>query len=65
MLGKKTEKYYRCKGCGFEFSNLDASRLCSNCFACSGCEIYRCPACGAEVEVRPVKQMTRGRGSSC
>jgi len=63
MFGKKPEKYYRCKTCGYEFSNLDASRVCSNCFACSGCEIYNCPACGAEVVIKPVKSVTRGRQS--
>jgi predicted Zn-ribbon and HTH transcriptional regulator len=56
MLGQKKEKYYRCTNCGFEFSNLDVSRVCSNCFACTGCEIYTCPNCEIEVVVKPMKQ---------
>ncbi len=53
--GKKKEKLYPCKNCGFIFSNLDAERVCSNCFACTGCEIYNCPSCGEEVIVKPIK----------
>ena len=60
MLGTgKKEKYYSCTSCGYEFSNLDAGRACSNCFACTGCEIYYCPSCNEEVEIKPKKPMGR------
>lgn len=57
---RKLKKFYRCGACGFEFANLDTQRVCSNCFACSACEIYTCPACDSEVVVKPVKKMKRG-----
>jgi hypothetical protein len=57
--GGRKAKYYTCPACGFDFSNLDADRECSNCFACTGCEIYYCPSCRKEVEVIPKKAMTR------
>ncbi len=57
--GGKKEKYYTCTACGFDFSNLDAERVCSNCFACTGCEIYYCPLCRQEVEIKPKKPMSR------
>ncbi len=57
MFTQKKEKFYRCKTCGFEFSNLDVERVCSNCFACTGCEVYTCPSCGSEVVVKPMKKM--------
>jgi len=56
FTGKK-EKIYTCKTCGFQFSNLDVEKTCSNCFACSGCEIYICPSCKNEVVILPVKPM--------
>ncbi len=56
MLGKKKEKLYTCKNCNFRFSNLDVMRTCSNCFACTGCEIYTCPACHNEVIVKEMKK---------
>jgi predicted RNA-binding Zn-ribbon protein involved in translation (DUF1610 family) len=55
--GRKKENHYSCTGCGFLYSNLDASRVCSNCFACTGCEIYLCPSCGEEVVFKPKKPM--------
>lgn len=55
MLGQKKEKLYKCRECGFEFSNLNVSRTCSNCFACTGCEIYICPSCNSEVVIKPIK----------
>jgi hypothetical protein len=59
MIGGKKEKKYNCSACDFQFSNLDVDRVCSNCFACSGCEIYMCPNCGKEVTVKPIKKMKR------
>lgn len=56
--GGKKEKFYQCKSCGFAFSSLDAQRACSNCFACTGCEIYICPKCGDEVEIKPMQKMS-------
>ncbi len=59
MIGPgKKEKFYQCSSCGFRFSNLDVDRMCSNCFACTGCEIYLCPGCSSEVEVKPMKKMS-------
>lgn len=58
MIGSiKKEKFYTCNECGFEFSNLDVPRSCSNCFACTGCEIYICPSCREEVVIKPIKKM--------
>jgi RNA polymerase subunit RPABC4/transcription elongation factor Spt4 len=31
-------------------------RTCSNCFACTGCEIYTCPGCGTELIVKSKKE---------
>ena len=59
MIRGKTEKFYECKSCGFKFSNLMVSRVCNNCFACTGCEIYFCPSCAAEVTVKPIRKMQR------
>ncbi len=56
ILGQKNEKIYKCDSCGFKFSNLDVRRTCSNCFACTGCEIYICPECNAEVVIKPIKK---------
>lgn len=56
MLGKRIEKHYKCNKCGFTFTNLEVSRVCNNCFACTGCEIYVCPSCGQEVVIKAVKK---------
>jgi len=58
ILGKK-EKFYVCSACEFKFSNLDVDRTCSNCFACTGCEIYICPSCGEEVVIISMKPMKK------
>ena len=57
LTGAKREKFFTCEECGFEFSNLDVQRICSNCFACTGCEVYLCPGCGVEVVIKPLKKM--------
>jgi len=57
--GGKKEKFFECTDCGFRFSNLDVQRICSNCFACTGCEVYMCPECGSEVVITPMKKMKR------
>jgi hypothetical protein len=58
LSGKKKEKFFTCSNCGNSYSNLDAERVCSNCFACTGCEIYTCPACREEDVVKPKKPMS-------
>lgn len=60
MITTKREKKYVCNSCGFQFTNFEADRSCSNCFACTGCEIYNCPECGEEVVVTPMKPMKGG-----
>jgi len=45
-----------CYNCGLSFERDLDYRLCSNCFACSGCEIYTCPGCGTEIIVKPKKE---------
>lgn len=58
MLGSvKIEKFFTCTECSHIFSNFDADRVCSNCFACTGCIIYNCPSCGEEVVIKPQKPM--------
>lgn len=57
--GKKKEIFYHCSTCEFRFSNLDVPRNCSNCFACTGCEIYTCPSCGNEVVIKPMKPLKK------
>ena len=63
MISPKKEKFYSCNSCGFRFSNLDVDRTCSNCFACTGCEIYLCPTCGSEVIIKPVKPLKKLNGN--
>lgn len=57
MITKRKAIFYTCEKCGFKFSNLDLPRTCSNCFACTGCEIYICPVCENEVVIKPMKPM--------
>ncbi|MEZ5071992.1 MAG: hypothetical protein R2751_13790 [Bacteroidales bacterium] len=45
-----------CHHCGTSFERDRDYRHCSNCFACTGCEIYLCPSCGGEITVRPKEQ---------
>jgi len=45
-----------CHQCGTSLDRDFFNRLCSNCFACTGCEIYLCPECGTEILVKPKKQ---------
>ena len=48
-------KIYNCPFCKTEFEKRDAEKICSNCFACTGCEIFYCPYCGKEVVFKPIK----------
>jgi predicted RNA-binding Zn-ribbon protein involved in translation (DUF1610 family) len=59
MISSRREKIYTCNSCGFQFSNLDVDRNCSNCFACTGCEMYNCPSCGEEVVIKPMRQLKK------
>jgi len=59
MIKGKQKKNYTCNTCGFQFSNFDVQRACSNCFACTGCEIYICPSCQKEVVIIPMTPMKR------
>jgi hypothetical protein len=51
------DKEIICTQCNKAFEGSLYYRQCSNCFACTGCEIYTCPHCGATVEARPMKTM--------
>jgi len=57
---KPVLRIYSCEACEFRFTKEDAQRSCSNCFACTGCEIYLCPNCGKEVVIKPIKPMLKG-----
>jgi hypothetical protein len=46
-----------CSNCGKSFPRTSDYRHCSNCFACTGCEIYYCPYCDERIEIKPVKTM--------
>ena len=61
MFVPKKERVYTCKNCDSQFSNFDVPRTCSNCFACTGCEIYICPQCEEEVVIKAVKKRTVGK----
>ena len=60
MITGRKKKIYTCNSCSYQFSNLDLPRSCSNCFACTGCEIYICPQCENEVVITPMKPMKTG-----
>ncbi len=45
-----------CHECGTSFERDLAYQICSNCFACTGCEIYICPECAIEIVVKPKKE---------
>ncbi len=52
---KAPVKKYQCSHCLSVFDSGDAQKICSNCFACTGCETYCCPNCGEEVIIKPIK----------
>ncbi len=52
-----------CQNCGFSFQKGDLDRECSNCFACTGCEIYLCPSCQKEIVIKPIGQPRRRMSS--
>jgi hypothetical protein len=51
--------YIICDTCSCKFERGGTNKHCSNCFACSGCEIYYCPSCDREIVVTPVKRIRR------
>ncbi|WP_146260746.1 hypothetical protein [Breznakibacter xylanolyticus] len=57
----KTAPVLECPHCHSRFSKDDLEKYCSNCFSCTGCEIYECPTCRKLIEVRPVGKPMRGR----
>ena len=48
----KLIKIILCHNCGTSIERDLAYRNCSNCFACTGCEIYTCPECATELVVK-------------
>jgi len=52
------EEMIVCNVCKKSFDKEKARRKCSNCFACTGCEIYFCPFCNHVIEIKLPKKMT-------
>jgi hypothetical protein len=48
-----------CGSCGLIFERSKEYKFCSNCFACTGCEIYYCPDCEEEIIVTPVRKIAK------
>ncbi|HBH82657.1 MAG: hypothetical protein A2X05_00900 [Bacteroidetes bacterium GWE2_41_25] len=46
-----------CGSCSIKFERMKEYMHCSNCFACTGCEIYYCPQCDNEIVITPVRPM--------
>jgi hypothetical protein len=49
--------YIICDACSYRFERGGTNKHCSNCFDCTGCEIYYCPSCEEEIVVTPVKRI--------
>jgi hypothetical protein len=49
--------YIICGSCNLKFERSKEYKHCSNCFACTGCEVYYCPECDEEIVITPVKPM--------
>ncbi len=47
-----------CPKCKKEYAVRDLKRNCSNCFACTGCEVYLC-SCRGRIVVKPPREMKR------
>jgi hypothetical protein len=45
-----------CGNCQNSFPKSNDYRHCSNCFACTGCEIYYCPYCDERIEIKPMRK---------
>jgi len=53
-----------CSNCSNSFDKETVRQKCSNCFACTGCEIYFCPFCGSEAILRLPKKISLNNGKS-
>lgn len=53
----KVEEKITCEQCGSSFHKEELTIICSNCFACTGCERYLCPVCDVAIVIAPVKPM--------
>ena len=56
--------YIICGSCGLKFERDREFRHCSNCFVCTGCEVYYCMQCDNEIIVTPVKPLPERRGQT-
>jgi hypothetical protein len=52
--------YIICGNCNRQFDRSSEFKHCSNCFACTGCEIYYCPKCDEEIIIKAPKQPKEG-----
>ncbi len=53
------ENQVKCPQCKTIHHKKDLKRNCSNCFACTGCEVYICSSCKERIvvkEPRPYKK---------
>jgi len=49
-------EYIICDKCRTKFEKDREYRSCSNCFVCTGCEIYYCPSCDEEIVLIPIRK---------
>jgi hypothetical protein len=49
--------FITCGSCNLKFERTKEFTYCSNCFACTGCEIYYCPGCDNEIVITPVRSI--------
>ena len=59
MASQIVNDFITCESCGLKFERCNEYKFCSNCFACTGCEIYYCPDCDEEIIVKPVRKISR------
>jgi hypothetical protein len=55
------EETILCPNCGKNFPRNSNYRHCTNCFACTGCEIYYCPFCDERIEIKPMRKLGEKR----
>lgn len=53
-----SENILCCENCKNCFDKETVRRRCSNCFACTGCEVYFCPFCNNVVVISLPKKMS-------
>jgi hypothetical protein len=46
-----------CGNCNLKFERGVKYQHCSNCYACTGCEIYYCPRCDERIVIKPVRRV--------